>query len=64
MFGQVRYENGRPVDNVTDWALDQFRKHYEADRRKKSRAITKESIFHYVYGILHDPIYREKYALT
>ena len=26
-------------------------------------AITKEDIFHYVYAVLHDPVYREKYAL-
>jgi predicted helicase len=26
------------------------------------RAITKDAIFHYVYGVLHDPLYREKYA--
>ena len=25
--------------------------------------VTKDAIFHYVYGVLHDPIYREKYAL-
>ncbi len=24
--------------------------------------ITKDSIFHYVYAVLHDPLYREKYA--
>ncbi len=28
------------------------------------KAITKEAIFHYVYAVLHDPIYREKYALN
>ena len=26
------------------------------------RAITKEAIFHYCYAVLHDPLYREKYA--
>ncbi len=26
--------------------------------------ITKDDIFHYVYGVLHDPVYREKYALN
>jgi predicted helicase len=26
------------------------------------RTITKDAIFHYVYGVLHDPLYREKYA--
>ena len=26
--------------------------------------ITKQAIFYYVYAVLHDPIYREKYALN
>ena len=26
--------------------------------------ISKDDIFHYVYGVLHDPVYREKYALN
>ena len=42
-------------ENITDWALDQFRSHYEDD------AITKWDIFHYVYGLLHHPEYRERY---
>jgi predicted helicase len=49
------------LDNITDWALEQFRAHYENGKGPK-RAITKDAIFHYVYGVLHDPIYREKYA--
>ena len=52
------------ADNITDWALEQFRKHYQPGRGKKNRPITKEAIFHYVYGVLHDPVYREKYALN
>jgi predicted helicase len=66
--GQVvcfwRWENGERVDNITEWALDQFRKHYQPGRGKKAQPITKEDIFHYVYGVLHDPVYREKYALN
>ena len=31
---------------------------------RKSRQLTKDDIFHYVYGVLHDPVYREKYALN
>jgi len=31
-------------------------------RGEGARAITKDAIFHYVYGVLHDPLYREKYA--
>ena len=43
-------------ENITDWALDQFRTHY------KDNKIDKWAIFHYVYGILHHPGYREKFA--
>ena len=42
-------------ENITDWALAQFRTHYEDD------TITKWDIFHYNYGLLHHPEYREKY---
>jgi predicted helicase len=43
-------------ENITDWALAQFQKHY------KSKRIKKWDIFHFVYGLLHHPRYREKYA--
>ncbi|MGQ0633079.1 MAG: type ISP restriction/modification enzyme [Planctomycetaceae bacterium] len=43
-------------ENITDWALEQFRKRY------KSKKIAKWDIFHYVYGVLHHPGYREKFA--
>ncbi|MGH6811737.1 MAG: type ISP restriction/modification enzyme, partial [Methylocella sp.] len=104
-------ENGARIGNITDWALEQFRAHYESRqtesrstktrphpeegsqsepvskdasahsedarvlrdaasggssgrglRTKAPRPITKDAIFHYVYAVLHDPIYREKYA--
>jgi predicted helicase len=57
-----RYENSQRIDNITDWALSQFQKHYQPGRGKKAKPITKEAIFHYVYAVLHDPVYREKYA--
>jgi predicted helicase len=58
-----RYDDaGHRTENITDWALDQFKKHYQPGRTMRTRPITKEAIFHYVYGMLHDPIYREKYA--
>ncbi|MEI6848115.1 MAG: type ISP restriction/modification enzyme [Chlorobiaceae bacterium] len=50
--------NGHKIENITDWALEQFRKNYNDEN------ISKESIFHYVYSVLHDPVYREKYALN
>ncbi len=28
----------------------------------EGRTICKESIFHYIYGVLHDPVFRETYA--
>ncbi|MCI4680729.1 DUF559 domain-containing protein [Rhodoblastus acidophilus] len=36
----------------------------ESGRTRRTRPITKDAIFHYVYGVLHDPVYREKYALN
>ena len=39
----------------------QFRTQYEKNKTPK-RPITKDAIFHYVYGVLHDPVYREKYG--
>jgi predicted helicase len=55
--------DGDRLDNITDWALGQFRAQYEKDAKSK-HPITKDAIFHYVYAVLHDPIYREKYALN
>jgi predicted helicase len=43
-------------ENVTDWALAQFRERY-GDKK-----ISKWDIFHYVYAVLHHPAYRERYA--
>jgi len=51
-----RYDDGHCLDNITDWALNQFRNHYS------DANVTKESIFNYVYAVLHHPEYREKYA--
>ncbi len=81
-------------ENITDWALEQFRTHY-TDRRAEGRKpsdskshatakgkrgmqqpgadaprlaertaddITKWDIFYYVYGLLHHPGYRTKFA--
>jgi predicted helicase len=60
-----RYDgHGARIDNITDWALDQFKKQYQPGRAKPKRPITKEAIFHYVYGVLHNPAYHEKYALN
>jgi predicted helicase len=50
-----RYVSNERVENITDWALALFQKQY------KDKTITKESIFHYVYAVLHHPVYRTKY---
>ena len=57
-------EDGERHDNITDWALKQFASHYadETGKGKVAGKITKEAIFHYCYAVLHDPLYREKYA--
>ena len=43
-------------ENITDWALSQFRTHYRED------TIGKWDIFNYAYALLHHPEYRERYA--
>jgi predicted helicase len=62
-FGVARYrytKSGERVDNVTDWAVRQFRDHYGA--LADGSAIGKDDIFAYVYAALHDPVWRETYA--
>jgi predicted helicase len=63
-LARSRHKNGEVLDNITDWSLEQFKKHYQPGRAKSKRLIAKEAIFHYVYGVLHDPVYREKYAIN
>lgn len=54
---RYRYTNsGERVDNITDWALRQFRSRYGDD------AISKDGIFAYCYAALHDPVFREVHA--
>jgi predicted helicase len=62
VLAQFRYENGQRLDNITGWALKQFASHYKAGTGKRLPEPTREGIFHYVYAVLHDPAYREKYA--
>ncbi|MFP5274762.1 type ISP restriction/modification enzyme [Coleofasciculus sp.] len=51
-------ENGNRIDNITDWGLTQFHKHYN------DTTITKQDIFHYTYAVLHHPAYRTKYEIN
>ena len=55
LFGD-RPQSSTQVDNITKWSLEQFRTYY------KDPAITGDMIFDYIYGILHSPIWRERYS--
>lgn len=67
-------ENEEIIDNITDWGLEQFRKHYKISsivvKPKRGewdhtgKIITKEDIFNYTYAVLHHPAYRKKYELN
>ena len=45
-------------ENITDWALAEFQIRYG------DSTISKWDIFHYNYGLLHHPAYREKYEMN
>ena len=55
LLGQKPDHAGR-VDNITDWCLDWFRSHYN------NPDISKDQIWAYIYGVLHAPDWRNKYA--
>nr|WP_243848119.1 type ISP restriction/modification enzyme [Sphingomonas oligoaromativorans] len=58
-FPRYRYtKSGEQIDNITDWALNKFVKRYG------KKGVTKDAIFYYIYAVLHDPLYRETYALN
>jgi len=48
--------NDKRSDNITTKALSEYREHYN------DNTITRKDIFHYIYGILHHPEYRAKFA--
>ena len=47
--------DGKLQDGINDFTLDKFKNHY------KDNTITKEDIFYYIYGLLHQKDYRERY---
>ncbi len=53
-FYTYNEDGGNRQENITDWALAQFRRQYSDD------TIGKWDIFHSVYGLLHHPHYRER----
>jgi len=61
-FSLYKYsEDNKKTENITDWALQQFRKNYELGIMNYE--ITKEDIFYYIYAVLHNPNYRQKYEI-
>ena len=50
------YNRLEPIDNISNRALGAFRDHYG------DNTINKDDIFDYVYGILHAPDYRKRFA--
>ncbi len=58
--GRYRYTStGERLDNITDWAENKFRARYGA-----KAGVSKDTIFAYVYAALHDPVWREAYAIN
>ena len=52
-------EHGQELDrfdNISDTALRAFRVHYQ------DNTVTKDEIFDYIYGVLHAPAYRTRFA--
>ena len=47
--------DGQRVSNITEWGRRQFREHYGDD------SITDADIFAYIYAMLHDPAYEQRY---
>ena len=55
-FFLYREDGTKRRENITDWALAEFRTHYT------DATITKWDIFHATYAVLHHPEYRTRYA--
>ena len=57
LFGDGTDDKFIRHDGITDWILKEFRQRFPG-----SKNLTKEHIFYYVYGILHSPEYKERFA--
>lgn len=57
LFGTTNEERWTQRDGITDWCLQEVRSRFAG-----TQSITKEDIFYYVYGLLHSPDYRERFA--
>jgi predicted helicase len=49
---------GNQIDNISDWGLNKFTKQYG------KKGVNKETVFQYIYAVLHNPAYRVKYQLN
>ena len=62
-------EDGERVSNITQWGIDRINGHYRQQWGDDFQAvagedgITAEEIFAYTYAVLHDPVYRQEYAV-
>ena len=56
IFNETHHQN-TVEDGISDWILEKAKEKYTSK-------VTKEDLFHYVYGFLHSPTYRKKYANT
>ena len=57
LFGEENTDRWIQHDGVTDWMLKEVRSCFSG-----AKNLTKEDIFYYVYGLLHSPDYRERFA--
>lgn len=57
LFGDESSERWIQRDGITDWFLTEVRSRFSGTKN-----LTKEDIFYYVYGLLHSPDYRERFA--
>lgn len=57
LFGEESSERWMQRDGITDWFLTEVRSRFSG-----AKNLTKEDIFYYVYGLLHSPDYRERFA--
>ena len=62
-------KDGERVSNITQWGIDRINGHYRREWGDDFQAlageegITAEEIFAYTYAVLHDPVYRQEYAV-
>ena len=62
-------DKGELFSNITEWGIRRINEHYKKEWGEDFEAIypdgdiTAEHIFAYTYAVLHDPVYRDKYAI-